>query len=204
MFIFFLLSHLVYGGFKEVVQQVACFSQGAGADHYRGVHWVQLILQEKGKTRHHLRPPDTSHSWTARRQRCVCVCVCVRECLYLGLLYLYDGGLTVRKAVIDVVYIGIQHLNLLINFLKEAVLCFWPLPLCHQYLPFMRQGFLLDRQLLSLLTRQKHERTEKKVKILYILSTITTKQRGRTVLTHFGFSFQPLSQWCEPKKLLMN
>lgn len=40
-----MLAHFVYGSLQEVVQQVTCFSQRARADHYWGVHRIQLILQ---------------------------------------------------------------------------------------------------------------------------------------------------------------
>lgn len=58
------ITHFVYGSLQEVVQQVSCFSQRAGADHHRGVHRVQLILQENtvlGITTCHFSQLDSKH-----------------------------------------------------------------------------------------------------------------------------------------------
>lgn len=41
-----LKTHFVYGSLQEVIQQVTSLSQRAGTDHHRGVHRVQLVLQE--------------------------------------------------------------------------------------------------------------------------------------------------------------
>ena len=72
-------THFLYGGLQEVVQQVACFSQRAGADHHWGVHRVQLILQRtQSWALPHLGQWTYLCIW-----ECVCVRVCVCVCVYV-------------------------------------------------------------------------------------------------------------------------
>lgn len=42
-------TYLVYGCLEEIIQQKPCLSQGAGADHHRGVSRIQFFLARKEK-----------------------------------------------------------------------------------------------------------------------------------------------------------
>lgn len=67
---------------------------------------------------------------------------------HLGLLDLHDGGLAVGNAVIDVIDVGPQHLDLLIQLLQPLLLHG---ALCLQFCPLAQQCFLQQCQLLTFL-----------------------------------------------------
>lgn len=94
------------------------------------------------------RPPVTETAPNAPCPSCLLPSRQARPRGHLGLLQLHDGGLAVGDAVVDIVDVGRQHLNLL-GQLLQALLLLRALSL--QPFPLPPQRLLQEEQLLPFL-----------------------------------------------------